>query len=298
MRFVFVLLLSLNVFVLSAQSTINFEQEEQEIKALFDTLFLNDGVRFYQPDSVKKDMSEEISERLTYVLSDKKSFSYPFSALNRMGIRESRDGKVRVFTWSIKLETGQHSYYGFIQKKRKKEVQLFRLNEEHFDNDSVKFISLTQDNWLGMNYYQIIDFKRNSKKYYLLIGMRNNGSVSKSKVIDVLYFTRNKAKFGKPVFKSDEKRIKRVLFEYSHNVSMVLGYDERYKMVVFDHLAPENSSLKGQYRFYGPDGSYDAFLYNGQKWVYRPEEWIVGERNKKSEQMKTKIFDKQIYQPK
>ncbi len=298
------LILLVNIFVLNAQTSINFEQEELELKALFDTLFLNDGIKFYQPDSIKKEISEEISERLTYLLSQKSSFAYPFANLNRMGVRKSQDGKVRVFTWSIKLEGGQHSYFGFIQKKKKKEVQLFPLREQIFDNDSVKYFNLTQDHWLGMNYYQIVDFKRNSKTYYLLIGMRNNGYISKTKVIDVLYFTRNKAKFGKSVFKSDEKRtkrfkhFKRVLFEYSHNVSMVLNYDERYNMVVFDHLTPENASLKGQYRFYGPDGSYDAFQYNGQKWIYRPEEWITGKRNKKQESLKTKTLDEQLYQPK
>jgi hypothetical protein len=138
---------------------------------------------------------------------------------------------------------------------------------------------------------------------YALLGMRHNAYVSKTKVIEILSFSGKKAKFGKRVFKYDRKddkdKIKqkqqRILMEYNHLVSMTLTYDERYKMIVFDHLTPESSKLKGIRRFYGPDGSYDAFQYTGYKWKYIPDKWAVNKRNKKQEKLKTTPKNKDIY---
>ncbi len=279
----------------ASKAQVDMPTEEEALRSMFDTLFINNGTKFYQTDSTKLVLCQDITDRLKEVLSEPESFKYPFDSLNRIGIRNSQDKKVRIYTWNIKLENGQHRYYGFIQRKHRKKIQLFSLKEAFYKTDTVKYFNLTNDNWLGVNYYQIIDFKRDSKTYYLLIGMRNNGYTSKTKVLDVLSFSRRNAKFGKPYFKSDDKKIRRVLFEYSAGVSMMLQYDKRYKMVVFDHLAPENSSLKGLHRFYGPDGSYDSYKYNGRKWVYTPEVWVVGKKKRVLKEHQIQEKSQQIY---
>jgi len=216
----------------------------------------------------------------------------------------SQDKKIKLYTWSIKLERGEYIYYGFIQKKDGKKINVFQLKDDSRNiSEHLAFRQLDQLYWYGVNYYQIIDFKYRGKQMYALLGMRHNAYVSKTKVIEILSFSGKKAKFGKRVFKYDRKddkdKIKqkqqRILMEYNHLVSMTLTYDERYKMIVFDHLTPESSKLKGIRRFYGPDGSYDAFQYTGYKWKYIPDKWAVNKRNKKQEKLKTTPKNKDIY---
>ena len=70
-----------------------------------------------------------------------------------------------------------------------------------------------------------------------------------------------------PVFDGDKDnpQAKRVIFEYTRQVSMNLNYDPSKSMIVFDHLAPPDPKLKGKFDLYGPDMSYDGYkLVNGR----------------------------------
>ena len=52
---------------------------------------------------------------------------------------------------------------------------------------------------------------------------------------------------------------------------MLLFYDEKNKRFVFDHLAAQNNIVTENFRFYGPDGSYDAFLKDKKEWLFEPK---------------------------
>ena len=68
-----------------------------------------------------------------------------------------------------------------------------------------------------------------------------------------------------PVFagmiQMDLQKLKRVIFEYSSQVVMSMRYDDKLNMIVMDHLAPSEPILTNNYRFYCPDGSFDAFKF-------------------------------------
>ena len=281
-------------------STSVFSQEkdwigymEFSINGLFEELFLSDGTKFIQSDKTKLELSFRISEELKELLVNKESFNYPYDSLKRIGIIKSQDGKVKIYTWSIKLDDGSHKYYGFIQRKDGKSIKVYQLiaDSENMPHEEIAYIELDHKHWYGVNYYQIIDFKYRGKKMYALLGARNNKLVSKTKLIEILSFVGKRAKLGKRVFTfnraDDLDRLKRkqyrIVEEYSHHMSMTMTYDKRYKMIVFDQLAPEISKLKDIRRFYGPDGSYDAFSFNGYKWLYIPDKWATNVRNKKTE---------------
>ncbi|MBN2669711.1 MAG: hypothetical protein JXR60_10830 [Bacteroidales bacterium] len=291
----------INVFVihLYAQNTV-LQDAEVELKSLYDSLFKSDNTKFIQPDSIKIQLSNAIDEIWPNLLTQKESFYYLFDSIRYFGSIYSQDKKVRIISWNIKLEGGIFKYFGYIQVRNGDDNIVYHLKDKGdslLNDTTIETLSLTQKDWMGQNYYDIVDFKYRGKKMYAIMGMRHNGYISKMKTIDILYFTGRYAKFGKNIFKYDEKKkAKRIIFEYNHNVSMVLHYDKRYNMIVYDHLSPEKPYLKGQYRFYAPDGSYDGFMYNGSKWVYRPEEWIVNERNKKQEELKETLNNKNIYE--
>jgi hypothetical protein len=50
---------------------------------------------------------------------------------------------------------------------------------------------------------------------------------------------------------------------------MSLRYQENKDWIVFDHLAPSQTSLEGQYEFYGPDFTFDAFQWEKKRWVFK-----------------------------
>lgn len=292
-------------FNTSAQQVNKLEDVELTIHELFEELFISNGTKFTQADHLKLALANEISEEFKKILIKKESFKYPFDSLKRIGIRTSKDKKIRIYTWSIKLKNGDHLYYGFIQKKERKRIKVFQLID---DSDNIKediaYLPLDHKHWYGVNYYQIIDFKYRGKKMYALLGMRNNGYISKIKLIDILSFSGKHAKFGKSVFKFDRKddpkrekrRIQRIMMEYNHKMAMTLTYDPNFKMIIFDHLAPENSKLKDIRRFYGPDGSYDAFYFDTFKWKYIPDHWTTNQRNSRQEMLKDKMENKKIYE--
>ncbi len=79
-------------------------------------------------------------------------------------------------------------------------------------------------------------------------------------------------KFGAPIFNYDKekKRKKRVIFEYNDQANMTLKYEDLRKQIVFDGLAPIEEKFKGNYAFYGPDLSFDAFQFKNGMWQYMP----------------------------
>ena len=46
---------------------------------------------------------------------------------------------------------------------------------------------------------------------------------------------------------------------------MMLRYDDKLKMIVFDHLSPSKPSYEGKYQYYGPDFSYDGLIFEKGK---------------------------------
>jgi hypothetical protein len=80
----------------------------------------------------------------------------------------------------------------------------------------------------------------------------------------------NNPDFGMPVFLDDKKRKKtRVVFSFNAQAVMLLRFNKKKKMIVFDHLSPASPSQKGQFRYYGPDFTYDGFQFKKGKWNYR-----------------------------
>jgi len=285
-----ILLASIFIFLIEfsfAQESKPLQEFEIAIAQLFDSLFLNNGAKFTQTDSAKIQLSINISKLFDEILNEASSFKYSFQKIKHLGIIKSQDKHVKIYTWNIKLNNGNYKYYGYIQKKKAKKIQVFKLQDQTtiLEKEPLENIIFTDKNWLGMLYYNIVDFKHNGKKYYLILGYRNKGYSLRNKFIDVLSFSKSKVKFGKKIFKTDKRKFhpQRIIFKYSAKFSFKMNYDPRYKMVVFDHLTPLKSKLKGYYSFYGPDGSYDAYQYLKGKWTLQSDVWIEGSEKKEGQ---------------
>jgi hypothetical protein len=70
----------------------------------------------------------------------------------------------------------------------------------------------------------------------LLLGWDGHNKMTKRKFVEPLTISKNSLKFGRAVFKMERGVQKRLVFEYSADVSMSLRYQEKQARLVFDHL--------------------------------------------------------------
>lgn len=206
---------------------------------------------------------------LVTALKTPRSFNFNFDSLKAISINTSSDRRFRIFTWHLMNNDGSYRYYGTIQMNNPNgQLQMFPLVDYSPAIKNPADTVTTNDKWYGAQYYKIIPVTYNVKiPYYILLGWKGNTIKSTKKVIEVLYFKDGKAYFGMPVFDGDKEQpnAKRIIFEYTRQASMALNYQPKEGLIVFDHLAPPDARMKGQFELYGPDMSYDGYkLVNGR----------------------------------
>lgn len=240
--------------------------------------------KLYAPKSSDQERTEHNKKLILLIeeaLSIPKTFNYAFDSLQKdIGIVYSPDDYFRIVHWTVPKEDGTFEYYGFLQVKtakdpvRAKQVDdhqliLYKLNDRSFEIKNPENSILDHNKWFGCLYYKVIVKKTKSKNYYTLLGFDGNDKFSRKKIIDVLTFDKtSKPKFGADIFVLPKKYPKRVIFEYSSSCVMALKYSNKKDSIVFDHLAPTQPSLEGQFAYYCGDMSYDGFGFKKGKWSY------------------------------
>jgi hypothetical protein len=220
-------------------------------------------------DSLKKKVNDSIVLLMNQTLQLAGSFDYPFSRLTKMGKITSSDGKVRIYTWNLPWADGTNAYFGFLQYKtaRQGEIRLTFLNDRHSAISRPEHSTLKPDQWFGMLVYEIVPVKSGPSLYYTLLGLDNENLFISRKIIDVLYFSdQGEPWFGKDIFHYQNTLCSRVSFPYSSRVKMTLTWNPKLKMIVFDHLSPDNPSHSGNFTFYGPDFTYGGMRFENGQW--------------------------------
>lgn len=213
------------------------------------------------------------------IISNPKILDYNFEDLKDISVLSPKDKKFKLITWNLFKDDGTHAFFGFLLVNNNKRIKTGFLKHETIE--AYEFYKLidrsavvkspenyicTPDKWFGMLYTQLIE----CDGFYTLIGWDGNNKLTQRKFVDVLYFKSNgDPVFGKDVFKFPRKNPKRLMFEYSTDVSMSLKYNEQRKQIIYSHLSSkqEGSLLDGQLQYYGPDGSFDALELKKDKWI-------------------------------
>lgn len=207
---------------------------------------------------------------LVNALKTPRSFNFNFDSLKTISIQTAQDKRFRIFTWHIMNNDGSYRYYGTVQMNNPDgKLVMFPLVDYSPAIKNPADSVTTNDKWYGAQYYKIIPVTYNVRvPYYILLGWKGSTPKSTKKVIDVIYFKDNKAFFGMPVFDGDKEKPnkKRIIFEYTRQVSMSLNFDPKANLIVFDHLAPPDPKLKGNFESYGPDMSYDGYKLTNGRW--------------------------------
>ncbi|RLD64650.1 MAG: hypothetical protein DRJ01_00140 [Bacteroidetes bacterium] len=265
-----ILLLLTFVFIFSKVNSQNIgfdslKLQEDTLRVYFDSLAKQ------KDDSLKFKLNNKIIETFQQVFSNKESFEYVFN-IRHIGILKAPDNSFKIYNWNISLNDGSYKYFGFIQyfHKKSKQFLIYQLCDKSEEIINPQTMQLSNKNWFGALYYEIILKKSDKNKYYTLLAWDGNNDFSKKKIIDVLYFTKTgEPRFGKNIFIFNKEKKSRVIYEYSYLSTMTLRYNDKLNMIIADHLEPSKPSLKGQFQYYGPDFTYDGFFYKNGKWIYK-----------------------------
>jgi hypothetical protein len=218
-------------------------------------------------------------KNLIFDYCDQQSTFFKIDSIPSLGIVESPDKAWQLITWNIHNDNNTYTYFGLIQKKSKKEILNYELNDASSSIPKPFFKTLNQDKWYGCLYYQIIPIKAKGKKYYTLIGWDIHNETSHKKIIETMSFSSRGPRFGLHIFKGQKGRSqKRLIYEYKAGIQMNVKYRPKEKRIVLDHLSPSDPSLEGRHEFYGPDFIYDAYNLKKGKWYYESDVQVKGDR--------------------
>jgi hypothetical protein len=104
-----------------------------------------------------------------------------------------------------------------------------------------------------------------------LIGWDGKDNLTTRKIIDAITITGEKIRLGATLFEYAGETRKRIILEYSNDVSASVKYHPKKDCIVMDHLSPKNPIMTGIYADYGPDGTYSLFILKKGKWIYMDE---------------------------
>lgn len=250
-----------------------FKQAEEELKQLQKKVF------YSKKEADRLEANKEFIATWKTIIDDPRILSYPFDSLKDVSVLTPHDKKFKLITWDFHKDDGTFAYFGFLLVNNSKHVkkgflshetiqayETFQLLDKSYSVKSPENYIGSPDKWFGMLYTQVIA----CDGFYTLIGWDGNDKLTQRKFIDALYFKGDGAPvFGKDIFRFPRKNPKRLMFEYSQEVSMSLKYNERKNQIVYSHLASkeEGGVLDGQLQYYGPDGTFDALELKKDKWV-------------------------------
>ncbi len=248
---------------------------QEELQALEAEIFeFQERLRSSTDEPTRLLYHDSLRAAFRAALSIPESFDYPFDRLTRMAVLTSDDQLFRVFNWNVPKDNGTHLYGAFFmwkeEKRKDTELHWVELQQVREDNSSYINKYMTPEQWKGALYYEVITVTHKKDTYYLLLGWDGANGVINRKIIEPVTLHKDKVRLGSPVFVVDRGSPKRFVMEYSEEVSVSLKFRKAENRIVFDHLAPRAQGLEGNPAFYGPDLTFDAFVYDKGKWVFEP----------------------------
>jgi hypothetical protein len=258
----------------SSDSSFNkFKIAENELKSLQNQAFLS------RNEKERIEGNKAFIAIWDRIVSDPNILNYAFDSLREISVLKPKDKKFMLITWNLQRDDGTHNFFGYLlvnNSRREKTGPLshrtiagyehFKLLDRSVTVKSPENYIGTPEKWFGMLYTQVIE----CDGYYTLLAWDGNDKLTQRKFIDVLYFKSNgDPVFGKDVFRFPRKNPRRMMFEWSQEVSMSLRYNESRDMILFHHLVPRerNPAIENQFQFYGPDAQFDALVMKNHKWI-------------------------------
>lgn len=251
-----------------------FYNVEQELKAIQKKTFYSRN----QKDRIEG--NKEMMRSWDRIIENPKILDYPFDSLKKdISVLRPKDKRFLLITWNLPLDDGSHAFFGYLLVNNQKRIrtglfshkieesyEYFRLIDRSPTIKNPETYIGTTDKWFGMLYTQLVE----CDGYYTLIAWDGNDKITQRKFVDVLWFRSDGTPvFGKDVFKMEKKNPRRLMFEWSTEVTMSLRYNEKRNQIIYNHLVPRqrDGDMEKQFQFYGPDAQFDALELKNNRWV-------------------------------
>ncbi|MCU4177691.1 hypothetical protein [Carboxylicivirga sp. N1Y90] len=220
-----------------------------------------------ETDLEKDSINAILSLRLYKLWNNEARFDETFAQLKNLKTIYSDDRNIKICTYNIQKNNFKHEFHGAVISKIDDQFKVYPLNDVSDEIRSPDRASLTNKKWYGAMYLDIVQTSDRNRNFYTLIGYKGNDEFLKTRVLDVLTIQNGRIRFGWPLFKTDRITRHRIIYQYASGAAMMMRYDQRSKMIVFDNLEPAQPFYKGVYRYYGPDFTYNGFKFQKGYWI-------------------------------
>jgi len=242
--------------------------------AQIDTAFRNSVLTAFNvmragEDSEKMVAAAKLEAMFSEYYSDPIHFELELDSVPFLGQLSSWDGVIRMLCWNLVLQNGSYQYHCIMRHKPTKETVAVTIFQDNTDWERMERKPIRPNDWYGALYYKILANRYRGKTYYTILGWDGKDNITNRKVVDVINIQGKSVILGSSMFKSEKGLpLHRLIYEYANDVSMALNYDEKEKLIIMDHLSPEDSRFEGQFQFYAPDFSYDALKFEKGEWIF------------------------------
>lgn len=237
-------------------------QEKAPETILQDSLIRLGFTMYNEPnEALRLSANYTFIKTLVQLLKSPNSFNRSLDSLNMIAIRSSPDQSFRLFSWHLKLDDGSYRYYGAIQLNTSDgSLNLKPLVDKSPALEKPETVIGDNNQWYGAQYYDIIPLD-GLPHHYILLGWRGSTPEVTEKVIEILNLTANHISFGSALFKGKavDEQVTRMIYRYNAHTSMLLKYEKPNQQIIMDHLAPSEPAYVEEFKYYGPDMSYDAW---------------------------------------
>ncbi len=218
-------------------------------------------------DAARDSLNAAIKAELRSLLERDDAFTLDLTDLPMARV-DAPDGAFRLLTWNVPRTDGSHLFEGMLLHGKGRKRTLEELRDMSASIAAPEVPELGPDRWYGALYYDVVPVKRGGKTYWTLLGWKGHSKVETRKVIDVLHFKGGRPRFGAPLFGTGRLKAHRKVYGFSFQAVMMLRHEAARDRILLDHLSPMRADMEGQRAFYGPDLSYDAFVWDKGHWRF------------------------------
>lgn len=211
-------------------------------------------------DEIKLNISNELSEALERQLRICPDMDIaPTVPLHKVAT-ENKD--LFIYTWHYTFQDAT-SYYGGVMVRHHAIIPL-SFTMAAIDTEEV----YSAVRWGGGLYYEVIPQVCEGDTVYTLLAWDGNNGVSYKKIIEILSFDpKGNPVFGKSLFASSNRKEKRVIFEYSAEMSLLLSYDQDAKSIVTNALHSNDPRFADVQAYRSATDAFNVFRYENNLWV-------------------------------
>jgi len=182
-----------------------------------------------ESDSVQRVASLKVKEILSQSFTTTQCLSLKLPKEIRLSALMPTDSAFLLITPVSHAFPGGYFYDGLLVAKNTPDSKLsvYPLKDKSDEIKNPETLITRPENWYGALYYQLLEFKSEKGKFYVLLGWDGGNGRIQRKIIEVLSFDDDHLpRFGDKIFDQSPKT--RLIFEYASGSYFVLRYEKQH----------------------------------------------------------------------